>query len=122
MRPLRILLVEDDLLVRMSTADTLADMGHHVIEAGNGQEALALLEGGSVDVLMTDLGLPGMRGDRLALEALARNGAPLGVIFASGRDPPARDDMDGALAAAQFVTKPYSEPDLDRALREVCPA
>lgn len=121
MRALRILLVEDDLLVRMSTADTLTDMGHHVIEAGNGQEALTLLEDGSVDVLMTDLGLPGMRGDRLALEVQARNGAPLGVIFASGRDPLARDDMDGALAGALFVTKPYSESELERALRKVCP-
>jgi len=120
-RTLRILLVEDDGLVRMSTADMLADMGHTVIEAGNAQDALAALDVQAVDVLMTDLGLPGMTGDRLALEAQTRCTGPLGIVFASGRDALPRRDGDGVLARAVFVMKPFSEHDIREALRKAAP-
>lgn len=57
---LRVLVVEDDALVRTGLALTLEDANLQVFEAGNAQEALALLEEvGDVDVVVTDVDMPG---------------------------------------------------------------
>ena len=74
-RPLRILLVEDDAMIRFSTAEMLTNLGHAVEEAGDAGEALATLEQGGFDVIVTDLALPGMSGEELAA---ARRRAPPG--------------------------------------------
>jgi CheY-like chemotaxis protein len=62
-RHLNILLVDDDVLVRMGTLDMLEDLGHVVTEAGSAAEALTILQGGNtkVDVVITDQAMPGMR-------------------------------------------------------------
>ena len=58
-----ILLVEDDAIVRMGTMAVLETLGHRVIEAGSGEEALEVLRDGSeVDALVTDFAMPGMNG------------------------------------------------------------
>lgn len=63
------LLVDDELLVRMSTADMLADLGFEVVEAISGPHALQLVrEGLKPDVLITDHLMPGMNGEQLANE------------------------------------------------------
>ncbi len=108
-RTLRILLVEDELLVRMTTADLLADLGHEVVQAGSAAEALAALDRG-VDLLMTDLGLPDM--DGLALAAQARARLPgLRVIVASGGEA-------GAESGYTVLDKPYDEAGLRAALEQ----
>jgi CheY-like chemotaxis protein len=115
----RVLLVEDDALIRMSTAEMLMDLGHDVIEAEDGPAALAPLESGRFDVMLTDLSLPGMAGDALAAEAVARQPG-LGIIFASGYDRvPSRD---AALKDALLLQKPYDESALAEALRTVAGA
>ncbi len=79
---LRVLLVEDEPLVRMTTAGMLAELGHDVIEAGTGAEAMARLIQG-VDLVVCDLGLPDM--DGLALVDQVRERLPgVPVIVASG--------------------------------------
>ncbi len=60
---LRVLLVEDNALIRISDADMVSDLGYDVCEAGSAEEALPLLEKGEIDILITDLGLPGMSGE-----------------------------------------------------------
>jgi CheY-like chemotaxis protein len=66
-RPLSILLVDDEALVRIGTAEMIRDLGHEVREASGGFEALAILtEGGQFDVLVTDYKMPGMDGAELA--------------------------------------------------------
>ncbi|MFO1070122.1 MAG: response regulator [Geminicoccaceae bacterium] len=112
MAGLRILLVEDNVLIRMSTAAMLQDLGHSVREAGDADEALALLEAGPDDVLMTDIGLPGMSGTELAAAALSRWPA-LRVVFVSGQEPaggPSRPD------GARVLAKPYDREGLRRVL------
>jgi PAS domain S-box-containing protein len=65
----RVLLVDDEELVRMSTADMLADLGYDVTEAASAEEALALIEQGlSPSLLVTDHLMPGMSGTQLARE------------------------------------------------------
>jgi len=115
-RKLCILFVEDDELIRMSTIDMLTGLGHVVLEAGDAATALAVLSENSIDVLMTDLGLPGMSGGRLAAEA-CRLQPDLRVIFATGGD--ARPFKEGELAPDQAImlNKPYDAAALDAALR-----
>lgn len=59
-RQRRVLLVEDNALIRMSTVDMLVDLGCEVLEAGSAEDALPILERGEIDILITDLRLPGM--------------------------------------------------------------
>src|SRR3546814_3990832 len=67
---LRVLLVEDDPLVRLSTAGLIEDLGHEAHEAGDAGSALAYLERvDGIDILLTDVGLPDLSGSDLAVRA-----------------------------------------------------
>jgi CheY-like chemotaxis protein len=63
-RALNILVIDDDTLVRMGTVDMLEDLGHLITEAGSAAEALTIMQAGgkTVDVVITDQAMPGMRG------------------------------------------------------------
>jgi signal transduction histidine kinase/CheY-like chemotaxis protein len=63
---LRVLVVDDEDRVRETMRDICTDEGHRVLEARSGREALELLAGQAVDVVCTDLGMPGMTGWQLA--------------------------------------------------------
>jgi CheY-like chemotaxis protein/nitrogen-specific signal transduction histidine kinase len=110
-RPRRVLLVEDEVVLRMSTTDMLEQLGCFVAGVGSGEQALELLaRGGSFDLLLTDLGLPGISGEELA--ARVRGQFPtLPVVIASGYG---RSDRQGE--GLQFISKPYSAVDLQQAL------
>jgi len=110
-RSMAILLVEDDELIRGSTAEILAEFGHSVRQAADGAEARAILADGGVDVLLVDIGLPDMSGVELAQQA-RRAWPTLAVIFASGDDADARASGLGATV----LPKPYSPLDLRNAL------
>ncbi|OLF53589.1 response regulator [Pseudomonas chlororaphis] len=80
-----ILVVEDDAIVRMLIVDVLEELEFKVLEAAGGDEALARLQdsGVRIDLLMTDVGLPGMDGKELANRARALRPV-LPILFASG--------------------------------------
>ena len=92
-----ILVVEDELLVSMVMVETLEEHGYTVHEAAEGQEALRILESSTtVDLLVTDVGLPGINGHQLA--EIARTLRPgLKVLFLTGyvHDKPAKDGTPG---------------------------
>ena len=105
---LQVLLVEDNSLIRLSTAEMLSNLGHSVAEAANAAQALDLLDQRAFDVLVTDLALPGLGGDELAVRAVGQQPG-LGVVFASGYDAlPNRAAREG-LTAAVLLRKPYDE-------------
>jgi PAS domain S-box-containing protein len=82
---LKVLLVEDDFLIRLNASDMLQELGHDVVEAATGEEALSLLKVNEIDVLLTDIGLPVMQGTELATHA--RTDDPgIGVVFATGHN------------------------------------
>lgn len=111
--PQVILLVEDDALIRMDTSEILRDLGHEVIEAEYGPDAVAVLTERSIDVLVTDVGLPGMSGIELADRARHLQPA-IGVIFATGdRELPAAWNGQGS---AVILCKPYDSKDLAECL------
>lgn len=80
-----VLVVEDEPLILMSTVDMVAELGHAVHEAGSAEVALAVLEKHSIDILLTDVGLPGMSGTELARQVRER-WPSVRIVFASGDD------------------------------------
>lgn len=114
---LNILLVEDDALIRLSTADLLTDLGHRLLTAETGAAAEAILAERPVDLLLVDLGLPDMSGRDLALLAIRRQ-PHLPIVFATGQSR--LPDGPGAelLAKAVLLRKPYDRAHLLEALAE----
>ncbi len=111
----KVLVVEDVALIRMTTVDMLEQIGFGACEAADGPEALAQLQkDGEIDILLTDLGLPGMSGRQLVEEAL-RVKPSLKVIIASGYSIPAQDaaDLGGSV---RYLTKPFDIQRLRRVL------
>jgi CheY-like chemotaxis protein len=100
-----ILVVEDEELVRDMIAEELRDAGFHVLEAADGEEASSLLmtDDSTVDVLFTDIRLPG-RLDGWAVAQFARQlrGA-LPVVYATGYTVDRSAEVSGAI----FLNKPY---------------
>jgi CheY-like chemotaxis protein len=110
-RPRRVLVVEDEVVLRMSTVDMLERLDCSVAAVGTGEQALELLsKGQSFDLLLTDLGLPGMSGEALAAE-VHRQFPALPVVIASGYGR-----VGGPSEGIQFISKPYSSVDLEQAL------
>ena len=115
----KVLVVEDVALIRLTTVDMVEQIGFVTAEAGDGTEALALLQKDvQIDILLTDLGLPGMNGRELVEEAL-RLKPGLKVIIASGYST--NEDEGGAKlpATVGYLTKPFDMQQLRRALEAV---
>jgi PAS domain S-box-containing protein len=112
---LKVLLCEDEPLIRMSTAATLEDQGMTVIEAADAAEALAAIEKGPVDFLVADLGLPDMNGRELA-ERIRERLPAIPVLFATGRTS---EDCSEGLAHAAMIAKPYDDAALGAAVRSL---
>jgi len=111
-----VLLVEDDGLLLMEAADTLADAGFTVLEAPHADKALTALENrDDVGVLMTDVDMPRGSMDGFALARLVAHRWPdIPVLVVSGMGTPGPNDMpDGA----RFIPKPYEPSTLVRTLR-----
>ena len=104
------LLVDDEELVRASTADMLSDLGYAVVEASSAEEALRLVDGGRApDVVVTDHLMPGMTGTELARTLKARRLAQKElVIFGYAED-------DGIAPDLPRLTKPFRQAELARA-------
>jgi signal transduction histidine kinase len=106
----RILVVDDDPLVGTGTAEMLADLGHNVVEAKSGAEAIAILEQDrSIDLLLTDHSMPGMTG--LELATIVRATYPeLPILLASGyAELPNVGDWNIQLPR---LAKPYRQDEL----------
>ncbi|WP_416357104.1 response regulator [Aureimonas phyllosphaerae] len=111
----KVMLVEDDPMIRALTAEWIEDAGYTVSEFANGGEALrALRRDGTCHVAVLDLSLPDMRGDDLA-QALRALQPDLGLLFATGNV----DDLSAAALEGPrtgVLRKPYSARDLAEAI------
>ena len=109
---LRILLVDDDVLVSMNTANMLIDLGHDVLEAHSGVHALRMLESeGTFDAVITDYAMPGMNGLELATRITTERPQML-VILATGY---AELPTESSIAFPR-LSKPYTQGQLAEAL------
>jgi signal transduction histidine kinase len=106
-----LLLVDDDPLVLASTTAMLEDLGHRVVEAASGAEALdRLRDGAAIDLVITDYAMPGMTGLQLA-EALRRLRPGLPVLLATGYAELRGEGTDGL----PRLDKPFEQAALARA-------
>lgn len=109
---LTVLVVDDDPLVLMNTGAMLEDLGHEVLEATSGEQALRVLRRAeSIDLVITDQMMPGMTGVQL-IDALKAERADLPVILASGYAELPEDRLTGIVR----LGKPFEQVDLARAL------
>jgi PAS domain S-box-containing protein len=109
-----VLLVDDEALVRASTADMLGEIGLSVVEVQSAGEALALLGTGlAVDLMVTDHMMPGMTGAELVAEVRRRRpGMP--ALLVSGYS-----DLAGIPADLPRLEKPFRQHDLARCIAQV---
>ena len=107
-----VLLVEDDDLIRLTTTEMLSDIGCKVKEASTAQEALKILDESPVDILLTDVGLPGVSGLQLARDVYARR-PDLRLVLATG-DSGVKSEA--ARLGAIFIVKPYTPASLRQGL------
>ncbi len=115
-----VLIVEDEMLVRMFAVDALEDEGFRVEESATAAEAMAKVQalGSKLAAVIIDLGLPDRPGDELAHEIRGTH-ADLPLLIASGRSErelKERFDMDGRV---HIVVKPFTAPMLLEALEVI---
>ncbi|MGO7162578.1 response regulator, partial [Rhizobium johnstonii] len=110
---LKLLLVEDDAFIRLDTAEILQDLGYDVIEADSGERGVEIIGHTTIDIIVTDVGLPGMSGPAFA--AKAREAFPsVGLVFATGNSSlPDANHLPGSV----LLSKPFSSAALDQAVR-----
>jgi CheY-like chemotaxis protein len=115
---LTILVVDDDALISMSTVDMLEDLGHRVLEASSGAQALKMIEAADrIDLVITDYSMPGMNGAELA-ESIRRIRSDLPVLVATGySDLPPGSGMD-----LPRLGKPYSQEQLSLQIANLVPS
>lgn len=108
------LLVDDEELVRMSTADMLTDLGYQVKEASSGEEAMRLINAGAkIDILITDHLMPGMTGTELAHAVWAKS-PDLTVLLVSGYA-----EHKGIDPTLPRLVKPFRKSELEAVLAEI---
>jgi CheY-like chemotaxis protein len=115
-----VLLVEDENIVRDMCARALDELGYKVLQASNGEEAIVLSRGhgGRIDLLMTDVVMPGMNGGELA-EQLIPNRPGMKVLFTSGYTEDVIVHHGVLDDEVSFLGKPYSPSALAKKIREV---
>jgi signal transduction histidine kinase/CheY-like chemotaxis protein len=114
-----VLVVEDEVLIRMVTVDTLETLGFKVEEAGSATEAVGKLKGGTrIDVALVDMGLPDRKGDVLVGE-LRELQPTLRIVIASGYSPANLKKRVTEDQLTRFLAKPYDGRQLEAMLKDL---
>ena len=117
MSPLVVLIVEDELLIRLNAVMILEEAGFDTLQAGSADEAIALLEArNDIKVVFTDINMPGrIDGLRLA-HAIRHRWPPVALVLTSGHGRVRNEDMP---ARGLFLGKPYDGTQLVRMVRSL---
>jgi CheY-like chemotaxis protein len=108
-----VLVVEDEFLVRYNIAGSLQEAGYLVVEAGSGEEAIALCNSGTVvDMVLTDVNLGGSASGWDVAECFRAARPDVPVVYTSGKSI----DPGRCVRGSVFVTKPYQ----NREILDVC--
>jgi two-component system chemotaxis response regulator CheY len=118
-----ILAVDDAATMRKMVSFTLKTVGHQVIEAADGTEALARVQTNSVDLVITDVNMPNMNGIELIrqLRALPKfHKTP--ILLLTTESDPARKAEGRAAGATGWIVKPFNQEQLLAIVAKVLPA
>lgn len=112
-----VLIVEDEFLLRMDAVDMITAAGFEVVEAGNADDAIEILEARlDITVVFTDIQMPGsMDGLKLA-QAIRGRWPPIKIVATSGRVNVRETDLP---EGGRFLPKPYSPTEITGMLREL---
>jgi CheY-like chemotaxis protein len=114
-----VLVVEDEAAVRMLVVELLGDLGYQVMEAKDGQSAMAIVDSDRrIDLLITDVGLPIMNGRQLAEFARARR-PELKVLFMTGYAEQAAVRSKFVGVGMDMIAKPFAMEALTARVREM---
>ncbi|KIX13722.1 calcium-binding protein [Dethiosulfatarculus sandiegensis] len=115
-----IMVVDDDRAVLDVALKMLERNGYEVITAGSGEEAIEIYEkhGNGLDLVIMDLGMPGIGGYK-ALKKIVKINSKAKVLISSGYSPDGAEVRDKDSLAAGFVGKPYQLADMLRTIRDV---
>ena len=116
MSPLRILIVDDEPPIRRFLRTALAAQDYRVEEAGDGEAALDFLKRNPVDLVILDLGLPGMDGLEVVRRLRAQSSA-IPIVILSSRDDEAGKVAALDLGADDYVSKPFGVEELSARVR-----
>jgi CheY-like chemotaxis protein len=115
-----ILVVEDEPSVRLMIAETLADNGYIVLEADTGQAAMRHIHSPArIDLLLTDVGLPGGMNGRQLADAARQHRADLKVLFVTGYDAQAALESGMMKPGMAVLTKPFSINSLAEKVQDI---
>lgn len=109
----RVLVVDDDPGIRIAISLKLKSKGFQVFEAGDGEDALSLLEGQEVDLAILDVGMPGMDGYTLCEHInKGEKTHDLPVIILTAQDAAIPAHVADKIRVARFLMKPFSPREL----------
>lgn len=116
----RVLVVEDEALIRMLAVDMLLDLDLAADEAGTAQEALARLQSRDADyaLVFMDIGLPDRHGDDLVRD-IRETHPSLPLLVASGEDQTELRERLGSYSPIAFLGKPFDIAQLGQALKSL---
>jgi CheY-like chemotaxis protein len=113
-----VLIVEDDFLLRFSTAEDLRSAGYEVAEAADAGEAITILDSGeSVDVVFTDVQMPGAMDGLMLVHWVREHHPGTEVLVTSGKGDAAVSS--GLVDGEAFFPKPYSVAEVASHIRSV---
>jgi PAS domain S-box-containing protein len=114
-----ILLAEDEPAVRVVVARTLRSSGYQVLEAGDGAEGVAVAQAhaGPIDLLLTDVVMPGMSGRQLAAQLVGMR-PEMRVLYMSGHTNDPVLDAAASKLSVSLLSKPFTPERLEEAVRE----
>ncbi|HIJ79180.1 MAG: ATP-binding protein [Desulfobulbaceae bacterium] len=116
-----LLVVDDESYVRKLIVDTLQPLGYSIIEAGSGGEALAIIDGNRdkhIDLLLTDVIMPGMGGRELA-QKVAAVAPQIKIVFMSGYTDDIISPHVGVGSGADFINKPLVPNEFARRIQDI---
>lgn len=118
---LRVLVADDEPMVREVIAMYLSEDGHEVVPAEDGRDALRKFEEGGFDLVLTDRSMPEMNGDQLALEVKKRE-PKMPVLLLTGYGDVMNSEGEKPSGVDSIVSKPFTMESLRAAFRSVLPA
>ena len=118
-RHMKVLVVDDEPLIRLGLAMTVEDAGYDVVEAGNAAQAISCLEADdSIRAVLTDVDMPGdMDGIRLA-HYVRHRWPPVSLVVLSGKVGVARHELP---TGVEFLSKPFSDNAIRNLLKSLVP-
>lgn len=112
---MKVLIADDDLTIRAMLGDMLVDLGHAVVSAGNGAEAVELAAREQPDAVILDFLMPKLSGLD-ALSAMRARGLRMPAVLLTAISDSTLRELDGFEAPEAIVGKPFKRKDIERAL------